>query len=237
MGRLLTRLLLPLVGFSLPPSPHLCLLTHLPPPFLPQLTKEEAVLDLTSHTALELHNRVRAFAGWPGTSIGLILEDEGAGAREGATLELPPCLHSPPQRFLSPSLPPPLCHRCSFVSSSFNCHPVASPPSLPLWFLCSLLLSLTARRPPSLPPLLSGAREEIELKVCKARVMQVSSAVLEAAGELQPEPSAGRQELQWGPGDTLLLPCKGGTVLEVWGRRVWIHCFPARELLLIRIYC
>ena len=69
------------------------------------------------------------------------------------------------------------------------------------------------------PPLLSGTREEIELKVCRARVMQGSAAaaVSEAAGELQPEPSLGQQQLQWGPGDTLLLPCKGGTVLEVRG--------------------
>ena len=44
-----------------------------------QLTKEESLLNFEASSALELHNRVRAFAGWPGTSAMFSLEDEAAG--------------------------------------------------------------------------------------------------------------------------------------------------------------
>ena len=203
------------------------------PPFLPpscppnlappQLTKEESILDLASHTALELHNRVRAFAGWPGTSIGLILEDEGAGEKEGAQLKRRREGGAPPltSATATPTDPP---HILSLPL--WFCCLLPSLPSLQLLPRCPLAPLLSGTRcphhhccPSPPPPHLSGTREEIELKVCRARVMQGSAAaaVSEAAGELQPEPSLGQQQLQWGPGDTLLLPCKGGTVLEVRG--------------------
>ncbi|PNH00463.1 Methionyl-tRNA formyltransferase, partial [Tetrabaena socialis] len=48
----------------------------------PQLTREESMLDFASGSAPELHNRVRAFAGWPGTSGRFLLVDEASGAQE-----------------------------------------------------------------------------------------------------------------------------------------------------------
>ena len=44
-----------------------------------QLTKEEGALDFASHTAIQLHNKVRAFAGWPGTSARFALKDKETG--------------------------------------------------------------------------------------------------------------------------------------------------------------
>ena len=46
-----------------------------------------------------------------------------------------------------------------------------------------------------------GTSEPIEIKICRTRVWN-------GATEDHPEP-------WWGPGDSLMLPCKGGTVLEV----------------------
>ena len=37
------------------------------------------MLDFSAASALELHNRVRGFAGWPGTSAAFVLEDEATG--------------------------------------------------------------------------------------------------------------------------------------------------------------
>ncbi|PNH11865.1 Methionyl-tRNA formyltransferase [Tetrabaena socialis] len=48
----------------------------------PKLTREESMLDFASGSAPELHNRVRAFAGWPGTSGRFLLVDEASGAQE-----------------------------------------------------------------------------------------------------------------------------------------------------------
>jgi hypothetical protein len=44
-----------------------------------QISKEEGHLDFTSGTAQQLHNKVCAFAGWPGTSASFILHDEASG--------------------------------------------------------------------------------------------------------------------------------------------------------------
>ena len=44
-----------------------------------QLTREESYLDLSSLSARMLHNKVRAFAGWPGTRATLFLEDRITG--------------------------------------------------------------------------------------------------------------------------------------------------------------
>eukprot|EP00983_Pelagomonas_calceolata_P084072 1156289-Pelagomonas_calceolata.AAC.5 len=45
-----------------------------------QLTREEAHLDF-SRPALSLHNTVRGFAGWPGTSASFVLRDKNTGER------------------------------------------------------------------------------------------------------------------------------------------------------------
>ncbi|KXZ47585.1 hypothetical protein GPECTOR_34g744 [Gonium pectorale] len=47
-----------------------------------KLSREEGLLDFSSSPAAALHNRVRAFAGWPGTSARLLLRDEATGAAE-----------------------------------------------------------------------------------------------------------------------------------------------------------
>ncbi|KAG1663821.1 hypothetical protein FOA52_013386 [Chlamydomonas sp. UWO 241] len=47
-----------------------------------KLRKEDAALDFTSCTAQQLHNKVRAFAGWPGTTASFRVEEEASGAHE-----------------------------------------------------------------------------------------------------------------------------------------------------------
>ena len=56
------------------------LLCHLLP--YPQLSKEEGLLDFSAHDAQVLHNKVRAFAGWPGTSARFTLQDEATGGTQ-----------------------------------------------------------------------------------------------------------------------------------------------------------
>ena len=55
-------------------------------PFAPslhlQLSKEEGLLDFRVHDAQVLHNKVRAFAGWPGTSARFTLQDETTGGTQ-----------------------------------------------------------------------------------------------------------------------------------------------------------
>ena len=50
----------------------------------PKLTKEESRLDLRACSAQELHDKVRAFAGWPGTNVTFVLAEEGG---EEASME------------------------------------------------------------------------------------------------------------------------------------------------------
>ncbi len=73
-----------LTASALPTLPPTCRLAIAAPnrPTDPQLTREESVLDLSAASAAALHNRVRAFAGWPGTSATFLLLDEASG--EGA---------------------------------------------------------------------------------------------------------------------------------------------------------
>ncbi|GLI63252.1 hypothetical protein VaNZ11_006151 [Volvox africanus] len=53
-----------------------------------KLTREEAHLDFSSAPAAVLHNRVRAFAGWPGTSATFLVQDEYTGASEPMLLKI-----------------------------------------------------------------------------------------------------------------------------------------------------
>ncbi|GIL79318.1 hypothetical protein Vretimale_16514 [Volvox reticuliferus] len=53
-----------------------------------QLTREEAHLDFFSAPAAVLHNRVRAFAGWPGTSATFLVQDEATGVAEPMVLKI-----------------------------------------------------------------------------------------------------------------------------------------------------
>ena len=48
-----------------------------------KLTKEEGRLNLRSSTAQELHDKVRAFAGWPGTSLSFVIESTESQGDEG----------------------------------------------------------------------------------------------------------------------------------------------------------
>ena len=41
--------------------------------------KDESLLDPNKGTAEELHNKVRAFAGWPGAHMEMILKDLNTG--------------------------------------------------------------------------------------------------------------------------------------------------------------
>lgn len=52
------------------------------PSLHPQLSKEEGLLDFSAHDAQVLHNKVRAFAGWPGTSARFTLQDEATGGTQ-----------------------------------------------------------------------------------------------------------------------------------------------------------
>jgi hypothetical protein len=57
---------------------------------LMQLSREDAELDFHSATATQLHNRVRAFAGWPGTSGRFLVRDNTTGAStKGGVLQAP----------------------------------------------------------------------------------------------------------------------------------------------------
>ncbi|GIL58279.1 hypothetical protein Vafri_13359 [Volvox africanus] len=53
-----------------------------------QLTREEAHLDFSAAPAAVLHNRVRAFAGWPGTSATFHVQDEATGVSEPMVLKI-----------------------------------------------------------------------------------------------------------------------------------------------------
>lgn len=55
-----------------------------------QLRREESLLDFSCCTAGQLHNRVRGFAGWPGTSGRFLLQDEDTGAAEGGKVHTGP---------------------------------------------------------------------------------------------------------------------------------------------------
>lgn len=45
-----------------------------------QLGREESMLDFARDSAEVTHNRVRGFAGWPGTSARFEVTDEASGA-------------------------------------------------------------------------------------------------------------------------------------------------------------
>ncbi|GLC48684.1 hypothetical protein PLESTB_000125500 [Pleodorina starrii] len=53
-----------------------------------KLSREESVLDFSSAPAAVLHNRVRAFAGWPGTSATFLMQDEASGATEAVDVKI-----------------------------------------------------------------------------------------------------------------------------------------------------
>ncbi|GIL58280.1 hypothetical protein Vafri_13359 [Volvox africanus] len=53
-----------------------------------KLTREEAHLDFSAAPAAVLHNRVRAFAGWPGTSATFHVQDEATGVSEPMVLKI-----------------------------------------------------------------------------------------------------------------------------------------------------
>ncbi|KAF5829208.1 S-locus protein 8 [Dunaliella salina] len=52
-----------------------------------KLTREEARLDF-SRPALSLHNTVRGFAGWPGTSASFVLRDKDTGSLEPTEIKI-----------------------------------------------------------------------------------------------------------------------------------------------------
>ncbi|KAG2484615.1 hypothetical protein HYH03_016569 [Edaphochlamys debaryana] len=53
-----------------------------------KLRREESQLDFASTPAHVLHNRVRAFAGWPGTSGTFLVTDEASGASESIDVKI-----------------------------------------------------------------------------------------------------------------------------------------------------
>ncbi|GAX75937.1 hypothetical protein CEUSTIGMA_g3380.t1 [Chlamydomonas eustigma] len=121
-----------------------------------KLTKEESNLDFTSCSATALHNKVRAFAGWPGTTAYITLEEESTGKREVQKIKI-----------------------CStrIVERSCSENHVEVPPS----------------------------NEAEEGSSINNNIGSLSSTTT----------SSGSVLLTWGPSDTLLIPCLGGTVLEV----------------------
>eukprot|EP00798_Chlamydomonas_sp_ICE-L_P030780 gene30780-35819_t len=52
-----------------------------------KLTKEDSILDF-SLDAVTLHNKVRGYAGWPGTSASFVLEDTSSGKQETISMKV-----------------------------------------------------------------------------------------------------------------------------------------------------
>ncbi|EFJ45234.1 hypothetical protein VOLCADRAFT_106047 [Volvox carteri f. nagariensis] len=61
-----------------------------------KLSRDESVLDFSSTQGHVLHNRVRAFAGWPGTSATFLLQDEASGETEAVDIKIVKTRASPP---------------------------------------------------------------------------------------------------------------------------------------------
>ena len=57
---------------------------------------------------------------------------------------------------------------------------------------------------------LPGRLDSIDLKICQTRVSDAAASSIS-----HPPQEGGGIAVGWGAGETLLLPCRGGTVLEV----------------------
>lgn len=68
----------------------------------PKLSKHESILDFNCLTAMQAHNKVRAFRGWPGTSATFSLCDSDTGEAE-EDIQLKILRTRPPLRFKSAS--------------------------------------------------------------------------------------------------------------------------------------
>ncbi|GFR44726.1 hypothetical protein Agub_g6052 [Astrephomene gubernaculifera] len=140
-----------------------------------KLTREEAVLPLLSLPAAQLHNRVRAFAGWPGSVARLALWDEASDALEPLDLKI--------VRTRAPSASSP-----------------ASPPSSP---------STTSSQAPGHDGICTTPQQQQQQQ---QQPPQQNSEEEQQNGEDEYEDQY--EDVAFS-GDAMLLPCAGGTVLEV----------------------